>query len=117
MLLLKGIQHGQRLPMKAGAEPARQFLDGAHPVSYTHLEQVSGEGGNIQNSVLVVEPNIGLLIEGAGASVYQTVSVSYTHLDVYKRQSLLFQKFFFLGCHRLKPPMNLIVLFKTGWSL
>ena len=31
VLLLKGIQHGQRLPMKAGAEPARQFLDGADP--------------------------------------------------------------------------------------
>ena len=36
-------------------------------------EQISREGGNIQNSVLVVEPNIGLLIEGAGAAVYQTV--------------------------------------------
>ena len=31
VLLLKSIQHGQRLPMKAGAEPARQFLDGANP--------------------------------------------------------------------------------------
>ena len=31
VLLLKGIQHGQCLPMKAGAEPARQFLDGADP--------------------------------------------------------------------------------------
>ena len=28
---LPSIQHGQRLPMKAGAEPARQFLDGADP--------------------------------------------------------------------------------------
>ena len=40
---------------------------------HTYGEQISREGGNIQNSVLVVEPNIGLLIEGAGASVYQTV--------------------------------------------
>ena len=31
VLLLKGIQHGQCLPMKAGAEPARQLLDGADP--------------------------------------------------------------------------------------
>ena len=42
-------------------------------------------------------------------------SFAFRH-NGFGNRSLLFQKFFFLGCHRLKPPMNLIVLFKTGWN-
>ena len=42
-------------------------------------------------------------------------SFAFRH-NGFGNRSVLFQKFFFLGCHRLKPPMNLIVLFKTGWN-
>ena len=33
VLILQGIQHGQCLTMKAGAKPARHFLDDADPLA------------------------------------------------------------------------------------
>ena len=87
-------------------QDSRNYAIGAkvpmlEPVSYTHLKTLESEGYQFEGAEssfeLLIRKKLGRYTPFFGLEQFKVFSiapVSYTHLDVYKRQSLPFNRFF-----------------------